>query len=139
MPAIRADPSQVEQVITNLMFNPCDAMPAGGRLTVDIGVSDVTRARAETRAAKPGRYATLTVADTGEGMDADTLRQIFDPFFTTRDPGKGAGLGLAMVHQVVATAATRRATRSSFSLFSLDVFRHGTDLSTGCRLGRPVN
>ncbi len=139
MPAIRADPSQVEQVITNLVFNPCDAMPAGGRLTVDIGVSDVTRARAETRAAKPGRYATLTVADTGEGMDADTLRQIFDPFFTTRDPGKGAGLGLAMVHQVVATAATRRATRSSFSLFSLDVFRHGTDLSTGCRLGRPVN
>ena len=88
MPAIRADPSQVEQVITNLVFNPCDAMPAGGRLTVDTGVSDDTRARAETRAAKPGRYATLTVADTGEGMDADTLRQIFDPFFTTRDPGR---------------------------------------------------
>ena len=100
--AIEADVSQLEQVIVNLAVNARDAMPAGGRLTIatanlEIAADDGTR----VGGLEPGAYAALTVADTGEGMDAATLRQIFEPFFTTKEEGKGTGLGLATAFGIV--------------------------------------
>jgi signal transduction histidine kinase/CheY-like chemotaxis protein len=97
---VKADPSQVQQVIINLATNACDAMPDGGRLTIETSGFD----RSEGPAGPPippGRYALLEVRDTGVGMDADTRRLAFDPFFTTKEVGRGTGLGLATVYGIV--------------------------------------
>jgi PAS domain S-box-containing protein len=91
---VRADPGQLEQVILNLAINARDAMPAGGRL--EIAVSP-----AESPAAAGTSGVTLTVRDTGEGMDENTVRRIFEPFFTTKELGKGTGLGLSTVDGIV--------------------------------------
>ena len=100
---VRADPTQLEQVILNLGVNARDAMPNGGVVTIRTSREhlDNKSAKRISRSLRAGDYVVLTVADTGTGMDDETKARIFEPFFTTKSPGKGTGLGLATVYGIV--------------------------------------
>src|SRR5208337_57775 len=97
----RADASQLEQVIMNLVVNAKDAMPEGGKLTLQSADVTVRQDFREHRFIQPGRYAVISVSDSGHGMDKEIQSRIFEPFFTTKQLGKGTGLGLSTVYGIV--------------------------------------
>jgi CheY-like chemotaxis protein len=100
--AVRADPGQIEQVLMNLCINSRDAMPDGGRLTIETENADIDGDYLQLHPwAKKGRYVLVSITDSGCGMDRETLSHIFEPFFTTKKAGEGTGLGLSTVYGIV--------------------------------------
>ena len=100
-PPVVADPAQIGQVLMNLAVNARDAMPGGGTLSLATGTAVVEEGDPAHPGVPAGRYALISVRDTGAGMGPEVLPRIFDPFFTTKDPGQGTGLGLATVYGIV--------------------------------------
>ena len=98
---IKADRSQLEQVLVNLVVNSRDALSGRGTIDIEVGRGDVAEKEAAQRGLRAGPYGLLVVTDTGVGMDEDTLGRIFEPFFTTKEVGKGTGLGLSTVYGIV--------------------------------------
>ena len=125
---VMADPGQIEQVVMNLAVNARDAMPRGGQLRITttnrrLGAGDEER----PEGVRAGTYVTVTVSDTGIGMDAETLTRIFEPFFTTKEPGKGTGLGLSTVYGIVQQSGgyvTVESARGSGTTFTVFLPRH---------------
>ena len=102
LPPIRADQSQIEQVLLNLCLNARDAMPRGGELYIEVRPELLTEHWCQQhKDSRPGPHVLLSVRDTGEGMDGQTLQHVFEPFFTRKAVGKGTGLGLSMVYGIV--------------------------------------
>jgi len=99
---VRVDPGQIEQILMNLTVNARDAMPNGGELTIESANRDIDGADGSPDSSlPPGKYVTITVSDTGCGMDEKTRSRVFEPFYTTKPPGKGTGLGLSTVYGIV--------------------------------------
>jgi PAS domain S-box-containing protein len=110
---VRAEPCQLQQILMNLAANARDAMPSGGRLTIQTSRTDVEALGAVDRPLPARQYVTLQVADTGHGMDEITRERIFEPLFSTKDLEKGTGLGLATVHSIVTKRGGHIAVESS--------------------------
>jgi len=105
---VRADRSEIEQALVNLAVNAMDAMPRGGRLTIEVDAVELDAEHAATHTGeKPGPHVMIAVSDTGQGMDEATRARIFEPFYTTKPIGEGTGLGLAMVFGAVERAGGR--------------------------------
>jgi CheY-like chemotaxis protein len=124
LPSVEADRTQLEQVLVNLIANARDAMPTGGRLTITTSAVELlTSLHLRGFVVPPGKYAVLTIADTGLGMDESTVERVFEPFFTTKELGKGTGLGLATVYGAVKQAggyiavSSRRGFGSTFTIY----------------------
>ncbi len=130
---VRIDPGQMQQVIMNLSVNSRDAMPRGGTLTIETG--DVTADRSFTGnhpGLKPGEYVLLRVSDTGTGMGEAEMAHIFEPFFTTKGPGKGTGLGLAVVFGIVKQSGGYIYASSSVGIGStFDIFLPKVEAQAG--------
>jgi two-component system, cell cycle sensor histidine kinase and response regulator CckA len=96
-----ADPGQMEQVIMNLILNARDAMPGGGRIRIETANTEISESLAREHGIRRGPCVTLSISDTGHGIDAESIGHIFEPFFTTKEKGKGTGLGLSTVHRII--------------------------------------
>jgi PAS domain S-box-containing protein len=101
LPMILADPGQIEQIVLNLAINARDAMPTGGRLSIDTAVREITENEGFVAGIPTGSYVCFSVGDTGVGMSAEVRDRAFEPFFTTKSRGEGSGLGLATVYGIV--------------------------------------
>ena len=138
--AIRADRGQIEQVLMNLAVNARDAMPKGGSLVIDTAVADLSAPTRHGRWTIPaGRYARVTVIDTGSGMTAEVLNHIFEPFFTTKRRGKGTGLGLPTVYGIVSQSGGHVAVESEAGAGSIFfVYLPLTDAAPTGRVATPI-
>lgn len=121
--SVNVDPTQLTQVVMNLVANARDAMPTGGKVIIKTRSVDLVQEDARLPGIRAGRYAVLEISDTGVGMDEKVQARIFEPFFTTKPEGKGAGLGLAMVHGILEQSggyvrvASRAGQGTTFKIF----------------------